>query len=83
MVRGEPARHTRLSLAQTAHWLQQAGPVDRRPEQAVDPTPYLTSVPGPSGRVRVVAPPGAVGEVRPGWSSTTESGQDGPLFSDR
>lgn len=83
VVRGEPARHTRLSLAQTAHWLQQAGPVDRRPEQAVDPTPYLTSVAGPSGRVRVVAPPGAVGDVRPGWRATTEIGRDDARFSGR
>lgn len=83
VVRGGPARHAQLSLAQTARWLQDGGPVDRRPERPVDPAPYLTTVPGPSGRVRVVAPPGVVGSLRPGWRSTTEIGRDGPGFISR
>lgn len=81
VVRGGRARHTQLSLAQTARWLLDAGPVDRQPQRTVDPAPYLTTVPGPSGRVRVVAPPGVVGDLRPAWRSTTEIGRDGPGFS--
>lgn len=83
VLRGAPARHTQLSLAQTARWLQDGGPVDRQPERTLDPAPFLTTVPGPSGRVRVVAPPGVVGGLRAGWGSTTEIGRDGPQFSGR
>jgi hypothetical protein len=82
-ARGGPVRHTRLSLAQTAHWLQQPGTGDRAPERVVDPEPWLVSLPGPSGPVRVIAPPGVVGGARPAWRATTEIGRDPAGFADR
>jgi crotonobetainyl-CoA:carnitine CoA-transferase CaiB-like acyl-CoA transferase len=81
-ARGEPVRHTQLSLAQTAHWLQQPGTRDRSPERAVDPESWLVPLPGPSGPVRVIAPPGVVGEMRPAWQATTEIGHDRAGFAD-
>jgi CoA-transferase family III len=81
-VRGGPARHTQLSLAQTACWLQRAGVAERAPERAVDPAPHLVGLTGPSGPVRVVAPPGRVGDLRPAWRTTTEIGHDRAAFAD-
>ena len=81
-AREEPARHTQLSLAQTAAWLQRPGITERASERAVDPTPHLIGLTGPSGPVRVIAPPGRVGDLRPAWWTTTEIGHDRAAFAD-
>ena len=44
---------------------------------------WLFTLPGPSGPIRVIAPPGAVGDARPTWRATTEIGHDPAGFADR
>jgi CoA-transferase family III len=78
---GGPPLSARLSLAQTAHWLQSLGTAPRGPDRDVDPNPYLVDLPGFRGQVRVVGPPGQVGDQRPAWTSTTALGTDAPAWS--
>lgn len=44
--RGEPARSTRLSLAQTARWLQSAGAAVLTPAREIRPDDHLVTLPG-------------------------------------
>lgn len=69
---GRPPRATELSLAQTAQWLLAAGRAQRQPAREPDPAGYLTTLPGASRPVHVVRPPGRAGDLRPGWSSTSD-----------
>lgn len=79
--RGERARSVRLSLAQTAHWLVSAGTAGRDAQRHMYPERFIDSLPGAATAVRVVRPPGRVGDLRPRWSSTTELGSDPPAFT--
>lgn len=78
--RGDPARSFSLSLAQTAQWLMSAGRADPRQEREVQPAGYLVSLPGAALPVRVVSPPGRVGDRQPEWTRTTDLGADQPAF---
>jgi CoA-transferase family III len=76
---GAGGSHTRLSLAQTSRWLQDAPRVAQPTATPVDPTPYLVDLPGPQP-VRVVSPPGRVDGVAPAWHTTTALGVDPPQW---
>lgn len=78
---GGPATHWTLSLAQTANWLVRGGLQDRLPERRVRPTDYYVTLGGAQRPVRVIAPPGQVGDIRPSWSATTTYGTDQPTFA--
>lgn len=77
---GQPARSFRLSLAQTAQWLLSAGKTVRQHECEIQPEDYLVSLPGAARPVRVISPPGQVGNTQPEWSRTTDLGADQPTF---
>ena len=75
------ARYQQLSLARTAKWFTDTGP--SRPSQPREPRaePLLTEVPGGGFAVRVVRPPGQIGELTPIWTHTTDLGADPPSFA--
>ena len=75
------ARYQQLSLARTAKWFTDTGP--SRPSQPRQPgaEPLLTEVPGGGFAVRVVRPPGQIGELTPIWTHTTDLGADTPSFA--
>lgn len=77
---GQPARSFRLSLAQTAQWLLSAGKTVRQHECEIQPEDYLVSLPGAARPVRVIGPPGQVGNTQPEWSRSTDLGADQPTF---
>jgi len=79
--RGEPARSVQLSLAQTAHWLVEAGQdVPEAPRRA-DVDAYRVVLPGAMAPVDVIRPPGRLVDLEPGWRFTTDLGADAPEFS--
>jgi len=78
--RGEPPRSVRLSLAQTAHWLTAAGTRERSAPREASPEQHMVTLTGASRPVQVIAPPGRVGDLLPGWTSTTDLGADSPAF---
>jgi crotonobetainyl-CoA:carnitine CoA-transferase CaiB-like acyl-CoA transferase len=82
-ARGESVRSIRLSLAQTARWLQSSGAGDREPAREARPDAYVIELHGPGGPVQVVGPPGRAGDLLPQWSSITLLGVDSPTFSAR
>lgn len=82
-TRGDSVRSIRLSLAQTARWLQSSGAGDREPEREAPPDAYLIELRGPGGPVQLVGPPGRAGDLLPQWSSITLLGVDPAIFSDR
>jgi hypothetical protein len=57
-----------LSLAQTAHWLLDAGshepPHQEEPDTPQDPAAYLVELEATGGRVSVIGPPGS-----PPWTA--------------
>jgi crotonobetainyl-CoA:carnitine CoA-transferase CaiB-like acyl-CoA transferase len=75
------ARYQQLSLARTAKWFTDTG--HSRPSQSREPRaePLLAEVPGGGFAVRVVRPPGQIGELTPSWTHTTDLGADPPSFS--
>jgi crotonobetainyl-CoA:carnitine CoA-transferase CaiB-like acyl-CoA transferase len=75
------ARYQQLSLARTAKWFTDTGPT--RPSQPREPQaePLLTEVPGRGFTVRVIRPPGQIGELTPTWTYTTDLGADAPSFA--
>jgi hypothetical protein len=75
------ARYQQLSLARTAKWFTDTGLA--RPSQPREPRaePLLAEVPGRGFAVRVVRPPGQIGELTPVWTHTTDLGADAPSFS--
>jgi hypothetical protein len=75
------ARYQQLSLARTAKWFTDTGP--SRPSQPRQPgaEPLLAEVPGRGFAVRVVRPPGQIGELTPIWTHTTDLGADTPSFA--
>ncbi len=73
-------RAQELSLARTAKWLTDAGPVDGVPSRTIQPAPYLCAVGGSGFSVEVVRPPGRLGSRLPSWERTTELGADQPAF---
>ena len=77
---GRPRYH-QLSLARTARWFTDAGRAGQAPPRAPAEAPWLTEVPGDGFAVRVVRPPGQVGELRPRWTRTTDLGADAPEFA--
>jgi len=79
--RGEPPRSVQLSLAQTAQWLTGAGTSEREPSCDPPPERFLVSLPGSVQPVQVISPPGAIGDLRPRWTWTTEFGADSPNFA--
>jgi CoA-transferase family III len=74
-------RYQQLSLARTAKWFTDTGPT--RPSQPSEPRaePLLAEVPGRDFAVRVVRPPGQIGDLTPAWTHTTELGADPPSFA--
>jgi hypothetical protein len=79
--RGEPPRSVQLSLAQTARWLTSAGTSEPEPPRKPQPERFLVSLPGSARPVHVIGPPGAAGDLQPGWTATTRLGADPPRFS--
>jgi hypothetical protein len=77
---GRP-RYARLSLGRTARWFTDAG--HAQPSQPREPQagPFLAEVPGRGFSVRVVRPPGQVGDLSPAWTRTTSFGTDAPAFA--
>jgi crotonobetainyl-CoA:carnitine CoA-transferase CaiB-like acyl-CoA transferase len=75
------ARCQQLSLARTAKWFTDTGPA--RPALAREPRaePLLAVVPGRGFTVRVVRPPGLIGDLTPAWTHTTDLGADPPSFA--
>ena len=75
------ARYQQLSLARTAKWFTDTGP--SRPSQPREPRaePLLADVPGSGFAVRVVRPPGQIGDLTPTWTHTTDLGADPPSFA--
>lgn len=68
--RGEPPRHVRPSLAQTAHWLTAAGTRERSAPREANPERHMVSLPGASRSVHVISSPGRIGELLPRWTLT-------------
>jgi crotonobetainyl-CoA:carnitine CoA-transferase CaiB-like acyl-CoA transferase len=79
---GHP-RYQRLSLARTARWFTDAGRAAQAAPRDQAPGPLLTEVPGAGFTVRVVRPPGQVGELRPAWNRAAGLGADPPEFASR
>jgi len=79
--RGEAPRSVRLSLAQTAQWLKLVGTGKREPPHKPRPEDYLVPLSGAIRPVRVIGPPGRVGDLLPRWGSTTDLGADSPTFT--
>ncbi len=77
---GGPALATRLSLAQTAHWLLGAGHGTRDAPRRADVDAYRVVLPGAVAPVDVVRPPGRLADFEPGWTFTTDLGADAPEF---
>jgi hypothetical protein len=78
--RGEPPRHVRLSLAQTAHWLTVGGTRERSAPRQANSERQMVSLPGASRSVHVISSPGRIGELLPRWTLTTALGTDPPAF---
>jgi len=74
-------RYQQLSLARTAKWFTDTG--HSRPAQPREPRaePLLADVLGRGFAVRVVRPPGQIGELSPAWTHTTDLGADAPSFA--
>ncbi|HEX9041524.1 MAG TPA: CoA transferase [Trebonia sp.] len=77
---GRP-RYQRLSLARTAKWFTDAGRAQPSHPREPEAGPLLAEVPGPGFTVRVVRPPGQVGDLSPAWTRTTDLGADAPSFT--
>jgi hypothetical protein len=77
---GRP-RHERLSLARTAKWFTDAGRAQPSQPREPEAGPLLAEVPGRGFTVRVVRPPGQVGDLSPAWTRTTDLGTDAPSFT--
>ena len=77
---GQPPRDIELSLAQTAQWLLNAGTTRRQLARDPDLDAYLVTLPGATGAVQVVAPPGRAGDLSPEWTSTSDLGAHRPVF---
>jgi crotonobetainyl-CoA:carnitine CoA-transferase CaiB-like acyl-CoA transferase len=77
---GRP-RYERLSLARTAKWFTDAGRAQPSQPREPEAGPLLTEVPGRGFTVRVVRPPGQVGDLSPAWTRTTDFGTDAPSFT--
>jgi crotonobetainyl-CoA:carnitine CoA-transferase CaiB-like acyl-CoA transferase len=75
------ARYQQLSLARTAKWFTDSGPSRPAPPREPRAESLLTEVPGDGFAVRVVRPPGQVGELTPAWTHTTDLGADAPSFA--
>jgi hypothetical protein len=75
------ARYQQLSLARTAKWFTDTG--HSQPSQPREPRtePLLTDVPCHGFAVRVVRPPGQIGDLTPTWTHTTDLGADPPSFT--
>ena len=80
---GQPPRTIQLSLAQTAQWLLSAGTTQRQPPRDPDPDAYLVTLPGATGAVQVVGPPGRAGDLSPHWTFTSDLGARSPVFDSR
>jgi crotonobetainyl-CoA:carnitine CoA-transferase CaiB-like acyl-CoA transferase len=82
--RGEPPRSISLSLAQTADWLTSLGDTTaaggREPPRELRAERHLVTLAGAVRPVRVIRPPGRVGDLVPEWTSTTELGDDEAAF---
>jgi hypothetical protein len=85
---GRPPQHADLSLGQAAHWLLtepatspngDADPAGTATQDGADT--WSVDVPGPAGGVRVIGPPGRIGQLTPTWHGTTRFGSDPPAFS--
>jgi hypothetical protein len=77
---GKP-RSVRLSLAQTARWLTEAGSGSAESPRPVDVERYRVNLPGPHGHVEVIRPPGYLSDLVPSWTFTTDPGADPPAFA--
>ena len=77
-VRGQPPGYASLSLAQTAQWLMSGvnNGIGVPAERALDAASRLVRLAGGRRPVHVLEPPGLVGDLRPGWSRTTDYGSD-------
>ena len=75
------ARYQQLSLARTAKWFTDAGPARPSPPREPPAEPLLAEVPGHGFTVRVVRPPGQIGDLTPTWTRTTDLGADPPSFA--
>ncbi|MEV4419049.1 CoA transferase [Patulibacter sp. NPDC049589] len=84
VARGVRPRPASLSLARTAHWLCSVG-TGERTGSGEDPAPgdLLVPLAGAPRPVRVVAPPGRIGDLVPRWAATTTLGADRPEFLPR
>jgi hypothetical protein len=83
VARGGAPAHRRVALARTAAWLTGRGLREREAERAVDPAPYLTTLPGAEQPVQVITPPGRAGGLAPRWDRTTDLGGDRAEFITR
>ncbi|MCL3860920.1 CoA transferase [Actinotalea sp. K2] len=96
-VHGGMPTHAHLSLAATAQWLtgagtdpapagppgRQGGGALRGDDAEASVGEHLCAVPGAASPVEVVAPPGRLTDLAPGWASTTTYGSDPARFADR
>jgi crotonobetainyl-CoA:carnitine CoA-transferase CaiB-like acyl-CoA transferase len=74
-------RYQQLSLARTAKWFTDTGPTRLSQPREPRAEPLLAEVPGRDFAVRVVRPPGQIGDLTPVWTHTTELGADPPSFA--
>ncbi|RCG31055.1 carnitine dehydratase [Sphaerisporangium album] len=61
--------HVELSLARVARWLDGLGRVDGGQVAEPDPSDLLDEMDAPQGRLTYVRAPGAIGDLRPYWTS--------------
>jgi crotonobetainyl-CoA:carnitine CoA-transferase CaiB-like acyl-CoA transferase len=74
------ARYQELSLARTAKWFTDTGHSRPSPPRKPRVESLLAEVPGGGFAVRVVRPPGRIGDLTPIWTHTTDLGADAPAF---
>ena len=72
---------THLSLAQTAQWLLSAGTTQEQQARDLDHETFMVTLPGATGAVQVVGPPGRAGDLSPHWTYTSELGGHAPTFA--
>jgi crotonobetainyl-CoA:carnitine CoA-transferase CaiB-like acyl-CoA transferase len=82
----EAAGYVSLSLAKTADWLFRNVTGELQASRSGPPVPpddYYVTLSGADQPVRLIGPPGQVGDVRPKWDATAEYGSGAPEFGPR